>query len=265
MANNDFCFMRRGKQIALLHPEESHLLDPVTYYGAGKKRALLLLHGFSSTPAVYRYLIPRIHHYDALVCPALMGHARTIKAFAASTARDWQASATEACEALVKEYEQVDVLGLSLGGLLACELSQRFTLNHLFLLAPALKLPINIKLIIGLAKVLKKTGVSQLRNKGGNIISDEHAEITYRRLPINALIEILSLVKNYHWVAPACSIDLFLGAKDEVIASKEVEQLFLPLPNTKIHWLNNSAHILPLDHDLDTIVEAINSYTVSDR
>lgn len=253
--------MRGGIQLALLNENELSLLEPIQHYGTKKERALLLLHGFSSTPAVYRYLIPNIQNYDAIVCPALTGHAHNIESFATASANDWQDTATKACELLIKEYKHVDVVGLSLGGLLACELSQRFDLNHLFLLAPALKLQINSTTMIRLAKLLKKLGFKQLRNKGGNIISDKYAEITYRMLPLNAIIEILTLIKNYQWVAPRCSVDLFLGAKDEVIDSNQVAELFSPLSNCTTHWLQNSAHILPLDNELSTIVECINHST----
>lgn len=258
MNNNDFRYMRRGKQVSDLSQEEMSLLHPINQRGEGKERALLVLHGFSSTPAVYRLLIPRLKHYDAIVCPALSGHAQSIEAFSQSTASQWLATATQACEELIKEYQKVDVLGLSLGGLLACELSKRFSLNHLFLLAPALKLKLHLPAMITLAQVLQYLGFKQLRNAAGNLVSTEQAEIAYKKLPITTILEILSLIRDYQWVAPSCPVDLFLGSHDEVVASEAVEALFASLPNAKVHWLTNSAHVLPLDRDLDEIVECIN-------
>ena len=57
-----------------------------------------------------------------------------------ATSQQWRNTAREACEQLLAHYSQVSVVGLSLGGALALELSQTFPLEHLFLLAPALKL-----------------------------------------------------------------------------------------------------------------------------
>lgn len=260
MNNDDFRYMRRGKQLSGLSQEEINLLGPVDQRGQGRERALLLLHGFSSSPAVYRSIIPQIKHYNAIVCPVLQGHGESIEAFSLSKAKDWRSTAANACEALLNEYEQVDVLGLSLGGLLACELSQRFTLNRLFLLAPALKLHMNLCIMIKLAQVLKCLGFHQLRNVAGNLITNEQAEIAYRKLPIAAIIEMLSLAQNYQWVPPTCPVELFLGAHDEVVDSVEVEKLFTTLPNVTIHWLKNSAHVLPLDNDYKEIVNCINQY-----
>lgn len=258
MNNDDFRYMRRGKQLSGLTQKEMSLLNPVDKRGTGSERALLLLHGFSSSPAVYRCLIPQIKHYDAIVCPALQGHAESIEAFSRSTAKDWCFTANKTCEILVNEYDKVDVLGLSLGGLLACELSQRFSLNHLFLLAPALKLKMNVAFMLKLARTLRCLGFYQLRNNAGNLITNKQAEIAYRKLPLTSIIEMLTLSQRYQWVAPTCPIDLFLGAYDEVVASEEVEQLFTSLPNATIHWLKNSAHILPLDNDFEEIIQCIN-------
>ncbi len=261
MNNDDFRYMRRGKQLSALTQKEMSLLEPVDQRGRGSERALLLLHGFSSSPAVYRCLIPQIKHYDAIVCPALQGHAESIEAFSQSTAKDWRFTANKTCEILFNEYKKVDVLGLSLGGLLACELSQKFPLNHLFLLAPALKLKMNITLMLKLVQTLRCLGFYQLRNNAGNLVTNKKAEIAYRKLPLTSINEMLTLSHQYQWVAPTCPVDLFLGVHDEVVASTEVEQLFSPLPNATIHWLKNSAHILPLDNDFKEIVQCINQVT----
>jgi carboxylesterase len=162
---------------------------------------------------------------------------------------------------LISEYKKLDVLGLSLGGLLACELNKQFPLNHLYLLAPALKLHMNVNTMINIARLLKYLGFVHLRNAAGNISHTEHAEITYRKLPLATIIEILHLVQHYQWVPPNCPTDLFLGTNDLVVNSEAVEQLFRPSANTNIHWLHNSAHVLPLDNDLNKIIQCINKKT----
>ncbi|MDI1351286.1 MAG: alpha/beta fold hydrolase, partial [bacterium] len=237
MNNNDFRYMRRGKQLADLAVSEIPLLQAINQRGSGKKRALLALHGFSSSPAVYRYLLPHLKNYDAIICPALPGHGESIAAFSQASAAEWLAAVSSICETLITEYQQVDVLGLSLGGLLACKLSERFTLNHLYLLAPALKLKLNVNRMCQLAQCLHWLGFQQLRNAAGNLISNEHAEIAYKKLPINTIIEMLKLAKNNQWIAPQCPVDLFLGFHDLIVSSAEVEKLFLPLPHATIHWL----------------------------
>jgi carboxylesterase len=255
---NDFRYMRQGQQLNDLRTQDAQCLKPLNQCSNKKEKALFLLHGFSSSPAVYRYLAPQIKHYDAIICPVLPGHAESIHTFSRIKAADWFNAARTLCASLVKEYQKVDVLGLSLGGLIACELSQIFPLNHLYLLAPALKLQMNTKIMLHITRLFNALGFIHLRNAAGDLLNQEHAEISYRKLPLPTIIEMLQLVQHYQWNAPKCPTDLFLGTQDHVVNSKAVEQLFLPLENTRIHWLDNSAHVLPLDNDLHDIIQCIN-------
>ena len=259
MNSDDFRYMLRGKQLKSLSSQQAHLLAPIDIRGPGNDRALLLLHGFGSSPAVYRQLLPALSPYDAIVCPTLPGHSESLRAFTAVKAGDWLSTAEHACAALMKDYQRVDVMGLSLGGLLACYLSQRFALNHLYLLAPALKLQLNIPLSLMGARLLHWLGFHYLRNGAGNLCSSLYNELAYRQLPLTAIIEILTLVNTFQFIPPSCPTDLFLGRYDQVINSMQVATYFMNLPTCTTHWLPNSAHVLPLDEDIDTIIACLQS------
>lgn len=258
MKIEDFCYIWQGKPLQQLTALQVNLAAPVDIRASGNDRAILLLHGFSSSPAVYRQLILAIQgKYNAIVCPALPGHGDSIEAFSRATHNDWLQAAEEHCEKLIKTYHKVDVLGLSLGGLLACHLSQIFKLNHLYLLAPAFDLRLNVKWALIVAKLAKKIGIKRLRNHAGNIHVRRFGELTYCYVPITAIIEILSLIKNYKFPPPTCPTDVFLGMYDKVVNNIYVSECFKDLPNVHYHWLPQSAHVLPLDGDLDIITEFI--------
>jgi carboxylesterase len=259
MNRDEFRFLWCGQAVAPLLDEQMGLLSPIDIRGVGRDRALLMLHGFSSTPSVFRAMLPNIVGYDAVVCPVLPGHADSLMAFAQVQATDWLAAAEDACRALLRDYTTVDVLGFSLGGLLACHLSQRLPLNHLFLLAPALFLRLNVSMALCAARVLQALGCSRLRNRGGNLRTNRYAELTYRQVPLPVIIQILSLVKTFHFVPPACSTDVFLGRFDEVVDSSRIAALVATIPQVRTHWLEQSAHILPLDGDYEAIIECINN------
>lgn len=258
MNNDDFRYMWHGKPLKILSKQEAHLLAPIYLRGEGHQNALLLLHGFSSSPAVFRALIPALRPmYEALVCPTLPGHGESISAFSQVKSTEWLTAAEEACALLMKKYEVVDVLGLSLGGLLACHLSQQFNLHHLYLLAPALALNLKINLALKTAHLLHYLGFQHLRNRAGSLCAQLHSEIAYRQLPITTVIEILSFIKAFHFKRPTCPTDLFLGRKDDVVNTALVAKHFMHLPPAHLHWLNNSAHVLPLDGDIDAIIACI--------
>jgi len=208
---DDFCYMRRGHILQTLTHQQLNILEPINVRGGGHDRALLLLHGFSSTPAVYRQLWPAFTHYDAIVCPVLPGHGESITSFSKTTAEEWLLAAEQACKALLLDYSSVDVMGLSLGGLLACQLSHRLDIHHLYLLAPALALKRNVTSALRLAYFLQRLGFRMLRNQAGNIHGFEHGELTYRQLPITTIIEMLTLIHRFEFSPPSCPTDLFFG------------------------------------------------------
>lgn len=254
---NDFHYMWRGKSIRPLLNQESYLLSPIDIRRNDSGRALLLLHGFSSSPAIYRELLPAFTMYDAVLCPALPGHAESVESFAKARASEWLSTTMKACRNLTQQYETVDVMGLSLGGLLACKLSEHFKINHLYLLAPALVLHGPTRILLTCARILRYLGIKKIRNHAGNFHTHYHQELTYRQLPVSAIVEILTLILEAKFVAPNCPTDLFLGRFDEVVDSSAVAALFANCENTVIHWLNNSAHILPLDGDVDAIINCV--------
>ncbi|GMV08490.1 MAG TPA: alpha/beta hydrolase [Gemmatimonadaceae bacterium] len=107
----------------------------------GGARAVLLLHGFGDTPQTLRRQALALHATGWTVrAPLLPGHGRTLEAFRASDAAAWTGAARAAYESLCRVHEQVAVVGLSMGGAIAVQLSagQRPP-SALVLLAPYLE------------------------------------------------------------------------------------------------------------------------------
>ena len=256
MNPDDFRSMRRGQVFDTLKSEEIAMLRGYESKNANKDRALLLLHGFSSTPLVFRELLPHLKQYDAVIAPTLPGHGDTLDVFSKTKASDWISFIENSCDTLCNTYKKVDVLGLSLGGVLANHLSQKFKLNHLYLLAPAFDLRVHTK-SLGFARVMSRLGFTNIRSHAGDLFTDKHYEIAYRQLPIQSVIEILTFIKELQFSPPSCPTDVFLGCHDNVVDSDLVAKRFEQL-DTTIHWLNNTAHVVPLDGDIEYLLKTLN-------
>ncbi|STX27580.1 lipase [Legionella beliardensis] len=279
MKREDFRCINMGTQLATLSAHDASIIEPVQLTNGKKGNALLLLHGFSSTPGVFRFLLPHIiDYYDNLIIPALPGHAESIEAFSRINTLTLLNFAEQACTSLTEQYKNVDVLGLSLGGLLACYLSSKFKLRHLYLLAPALDLTLNMTKIAKIIQVLSAVGFNKVRSTAGNIyytpeqqaayrkiplktgfslVDFKGGEIAYRQIPFTAILEILNLIRQFQFNIPTCPTDVFLGIHDKVVDSKQVAKRFSNHANINIHWLANSAHVLPLDNDIEVIIQCI--------
>lgn len=257
IVRDDFRCLHRGVVKGMLPTEDLPFLQGYEKRGAGKQRALLLLHGFTSSPLVFRYFFPHLDGYDAVIAPTLPGHGTNIAAFTSTQASDWIQAVEHTCACLCQEYAQVDVLGLSLGGVLAHHLSQKFSLNHLYLLAPALDVQ-RSRLLQRIAQLAYRAGFVRIRNQGGNLYREDDCEITYRQLPLQVTLELFDFIHTYNFRPPGCPTDIFLGAHDNVIDSAKTAERFNTLPNATVHWLKDTAHVIPLDTDRDRVLDVLN-------
>lgn len=258
MTIDDFRCTRRGIQLHTLNSEQSGLINEVHQQTKEKNSALLMLHGFSSSPAIYRAMLPEIKGYDAIVCPLLPGHGQSVDAFEEVKADEWIKAVEHHCESLLGEYKRVDVLGLSLGGILACHLAQRYPLGHLYLLAPALDLQLAVKQYLLLLKGLRRLGFQRLRSFAGDLYTSHECEIAYRQVPLATIIEIFNLIDRFKLTEIKCPTDIFLGCHDHIVCSWRVADRFVDKKNINIHWLLNTAHLVPLDGDIDRVLDCIN-------
>lgn len=252
---DDFRCMRGGKQ--LLTPVDDKLIAPIHIRKDKKRHAILLLHGFGSTPAVFRQLLPFCADYDAVFAPCLPGHGSNLADFAKTKLEEIVSFVETLCTTLMAEFDALDVLGLSMGGAIASHLSTSFKFRHLYLLAPALDLQIKPARLIHLCHALRRVGFRYLRNKAGNLYRHDHCEIAYRQLPLSIIIELLSFIEDNAFPPSSIKTDLFLGRYDEVVDSDKVVARFVNNPEVEIHLLQHSAHVLPLDGDYQLIGEVV--------
>jgi carboxylesterase len=258
--SQDFCFMRQGVCLGSLNADKEYLLHPIEIKHHTTGRALLLIHGFASSPAVYRNIIPHLTDYDAIFCPVLPGHGQSLADFSKTKAEDWLSFIEQKFDAIAQQYKNIDVMGLSLGGLLACHLTKHRTIEQLYLLAPALALNKSRLLSSGLVNALMHCGLKYLTNRGGGVLNPANYELTFRKLPMASIYEIFHLIETFELEALSCKTILFLGRHDEVINNKKVKKLLCErVTHLTIVDLERSAHVLPLDYDMDIIIEKMQS------
>ncbi|WP_321401454.1 alpha/beta fold hydrolase [Maridesulfovibrio sp.] len=109
-------------------------------FGKKKKHAVILLHGFISSPIVFDGLLQELNDnqidYHA---PLIHGFGvKRVQLLFSLTEDEWVRQVTETYDILASQYEHVSVIGHSLGGTLALYLSQIRPVKHLILLAPAI-------------------------------------------------------------------------------------------------------------------------------
>ncbi len=103
--------------------------------------AVLGLHGFGGYPGELALPASRLKERGLTVhIPRLPGHGTSARDFDRTGARDWLTAAEQAYIELASSYEQVHIMGHSMGGLLALIIAERYTVDRLVLMAPALSM-----------------------------------------------------------------------------------------------------------------------------
>lgn len=113
---------------------------PVIYEGEKRKKGVLLIHGFSSTPREMGILMEflrqeGIPHYAPVLTGFGLDDVHLLQAIQPS---DWFRDAINAYDIFSANCNEVVVVGNSMGGLLACHIASKRKVDKLVLLAPYL-------------------------------------------------------------------------------------------------------------------------------
>jgi carboxylesterase len=221
----------------------------------GAAPAVLCIHGLTGTPYEVRppaeALAAAGFYCEA---PLLPGHGTTHRELNRLSREAWIASVVAAWDALAVRHARVYALGLSLGGVLALALAQRRAVAGAVILAAPLDLGRLVRTAIPvlwpLVRSLPKTPA----------ILDDEARARhpgYDRMPLRAVNELCKLGREVerglaHARAP---VQLVYSRRDPTVPPYNAERILRALPagEHELHWLENSAHVLPVDRERERI------------
>ncbi len=104
-------------------------------------QAVLLVHGFGSTPRELRELAELLYQRNICVLAVrLPGHGTSPEDLATRRAEEWQAATERGYRILQQQGYRISAAGLSTGCLLLLQLAARYPLERLVLLSPYLRL-----------------------------------------------------------------------------------------------------------------------------
>jgi carboxylesterase len=223
--------------------------------------AVLLLHGFGDTPQALGYLADALHGRGWTVhAPLLPGHGRTLRAFAASTADDWERAAIGAYDALRARHERVAVVGLSMGGALATLCARHDpAIPALVLLAPYLAMSPRVR---GLARVHALwSPFAPFVVSGGEASIRDEAERprsrAYGAVAGASLRELLRVVERANATLPALRAPTLVvhSRDDHRIAARLAERAFARIATSvrRLVWLEDCGHLLTVDRERDRV------------
>lgn len=233
--------------------------DPTPFFLPGGDVGLLLIHGFTGSPAEMRPLGHYFHAHGLTVCaPLLPGHGTTPDDLNRKRRQDWIDCVEDAWRDLTGRCTTVFVAGLSLGALLTIMLAARQpSLAGIMLYAPAIRVVDWRSYFAPLFKFLSRTA-----SKPRAHFADPSARAqlwAYPVYPTAASHEVLRLMPEARQALPRvhCPTLIVHSLADETIHPRSAQIIYEGLGATdkEIVTLQASGHVITLDCERERVAQ----------
>lgn len=211
-----------------------------------KRPACLLLHGFTGGPYEVLPLAEAMEDAGwACRVPVLPGHDHPhLQTLREACCEDWLQAACSQAEELTAENGCFDLVGFSMGGMLAVHVAARYPVRRLVLLGAA-------AVYVSPGRLVRDF----LEHRG----ADDLARHKMRQTPVTAVLEFMRLVHrvrpDLRRVTAPCLV--MQGLRDPIVHPVSARYLSKRLPEPKVVYLPKSRHLLCLDEEADEVVRSV--------
>jgi carboxylesterase len=214
------------------------------------KQPCLLFHGFTGGPfevePLAQYLLERGH---SCVVPRLPWHGEDAQELKASRWEDWVRSAEQHADRMTTQYGSFDLVGFSMGGLLAAYLSVRYPVRRLVLLNTAV-------IYISPSRLL-------------HVIRDDwkHQDQDYlqkaKSTPLRATWQFTQLVRNLKPELSRVTVPTLVAQaeRDQVIHPHSARYIYSKLGgHRELHWYPKSKHLICHSEDAAALFDQVGTF-----
>lgn len=230
--------------------EEFHL--------AGGSIAILMIHGFTGSPASIRPWAESLHREGfTVLAPRLPGHGRTWQEMNQTRWQDWYAEIDQSLTQLKAKHQRVFVAGFSMGGALALRLAaiRGKEIEGLILANPAIH---DDRKVMKLVPILKYF-IPSVGGRGTDVAAPNPPKHSYGRTPLHALHSLQKLWGDLSTRLHKVEVPLMIGysINDHVVDPKNSETVIDNVSSIDIREVifEKSFHNVALDYDLDLLVQ----------
>lgn len=224
-----------------------------SFFYPGNSIGILICHGFNGTPQSVRYIGESLATKGFTVyAPRLQGHGTDEFEMETTHYQEWIQNIEAAYRKLKQTCTHVFAIGQSMGGTLVLDLATKLPCDGILTINAALQVPEY--------RVYRNQSAPRFIAEGAPDIKDNNtSEITYDRVPITAINQLLSLMEHTskHLENISCPVLLFHSPEDHVVPAHCSNQIYdsVTSHSKKLISLENSYHVASLDYDKEKIVE----------
>jgi carboxylesterase len=209
------------------------------------KTGCLLIHGFTGAPfevnPLAEFLSERTD-WD-IVVPTLPGHGDNLQLKGIQSTQ-WMNCAEEELQTLMNRNDEVYIIGFSMGGLIASDLSVRYPIKKLVLLSAAIKY-IHLPQILIEVRSMIKAGIT------GKLLKNEwflHYQRKINQTPLSATRQFRKVVKFTMPSIKKVTIPTFIaqGEKDGIVPPYSANLIYKQIlsEEKQLYFDPNSRHLI---------------------
>ncbi len=229
---------------------------------SGSKKGVLLIHGFTGSPSVLRFLGEHLNkqYGYSVKAPLLSGHGTSLKDMEKFSWKDWIYDVKNAYEELKNKCSEIYIAGYSMGGLLAMILASDVNPNKLVLIAPALvtldKKAVFAPIAKFFIKYKNKIPVKDLFPEQAPKY-DLQYNIGYDKYPLKSICDLLKIEKlaKKSLSKIKCPTLIIQSPKDDLVDPESGHLIYNKIGSEQkeLFWLKESIHICTIGPEKDTI------------
>ena len=235
------------------------------FFLSGGQHAVLLIHGFTGSPAHMRPLGEALNSAGFTVRGiALKGHGTTVQDMMNATWKDWLSEAQTACNELFSSYRFVSVAGLSMGGILSLILAAEHSGS-----THPLTACVPIEAPLGTTNRFRHFAlvaapfcpILQKHNDGSRDTLDKTYDIDYDQIPTAKTHDLNVLIARARrsLSAISCPVLAVQSHMDKTVSQDSIDIILNNISSrTKAPlWLNNAPHVATISPEKNTIAEGM--------
>lgn len=230
------------------------------------RRGVLLVHGFTGSPSEMRLMGEFLQQrgFTALG-PRLCGHGTSTAEMAGTSWPHWYSAVEDGYHFLKAVCDDVAVVGLSLGGLLALKLASEYPVRSIVSLNTPIFIADKRLPLLPLVRLFR----SFMPKKRRPLAVDASYSISYDQTPLNSLGSLLELIKEVDGLLPQIDASTLViqSRREHTVRPESAEHIYdrLGSPDKKLVWLERSGHVATLDVEHRELFEIVADFLALDK
>ncbi len=224
----------------------------------GGSNGVLLIHGFTGTPAEMRLLGEALHRRGLTVLAIrLPGHGTCVEDMEPTNWRHWYGAAVDGFTLLSGLCTQVSVVGLSMGGLLSLKLAAETPVARVAALSTPIFLTAKRLPLLPIYRKFRR----YIRKKRRDYDVDPQYYVGYASTPLSCLSSLLDLIRSVQADLPLvrCPTLLIQSRHEHTVKPESATFILdhLGASDKQLVWLKKSGHVITIDNERQIVFDKV--------